>query len=331
MLFNKLTVSMTDRCNASCDICCIHCSPRGKQTLETADILRAIDEAKETGKIEELNLTGGEPLLFADQALTCAAYAAERGLRVAVFTNGFWGADEEKANRLAGALAKAGVTRLHFSADSYHQRYIPFPALARAMRAARGAGIATELALMVLNDGNDVARVQEALADEFLYAKRIVHPALPVGRAREALDESRFQRMFSPQFCPCFYEGMLHLVFDGCFYTCCSMYFRSIPRLNLGSMRDLSVAEAAAKAEADPLLFLIINGGMPWLLRRMAESGMDVPKTAHFPCEYCAFIFDHAGELPGFQEEAREKANRIKGELFHEREYSNNAPEALPG
>ena len=64
-------------------------------------------------------------------------YTTSAGLRVAVFTNGFWGADEEKANRLAGALAKAGVTRLHFSADSYHQRYIPFPALARAMRAAR--------------------------------------------------------------------------------------------------------------------------------------------------------------------------------------------------
>jgi cyclic pyranopterin phosphate synthase len=112
---SDLRVSVTDRCNFRCQ----YCMPaEGLPWLERAEVLsfeeieRMVALLAEMG-VEELRLTGGEPLVRRDFPLLAARLTAIKGLReVSVTTNGFL------LERDAEALVRAGVDRFNVSVDS---------------------------------------------------------------------------------------------------------------------------------------------------------------------------------------------------------------------
>ncbi|MFH1651154.1 MAG: radical SAM protein [Chloroflexota bacterium] len=99
----------------SCNLLCAHC--RGEATpdsypdeLTTAECYRLIDQIREVGQ-PILILTGGEPLRRPD-FLEIARYAAGKGLRVVMGTNGTLITEE-----IAAQLKTVPVTRLGISLD----------------------------------------------------------------------------------------------------------------------------------------------------------------------------------------------------------------------
>ena len=102
MLFDKLSIVVTDKCNAECEFCCV------------------IREAADLDGLKEICFTGGEPLLYMDLVETGSAFAKGLGLKSAVYTNGFWGSDSGQAGEWVQRLKAAGVYRIHFSADPSH-------------------------------------------------------------------------------------------------------------------------------------------------------------------------------------------------------------------
>ncbi|HEY4097514.1 MAG TPA: GTP 3',8-cyclase MoaA [Baekduia sp.] len=112
---SDLRVSVTDRCNFRCQ----YCMPaEGLPWLERADVLsfeeieRLVTLLAEMG-IEELRLTGGEPLVRRDFPKLAARLTRIPGLdEVSVTTNGFL------LERDAAALVAAGIGRFNVSVDS---------------------------------------------------------------------------------------------------------------------------------------------------------------------------------------------------------------------
>jgi cyclic pyranopterin phosphate synthase len=112
---SDLRVSVTDRCNFRCQ----YCMPaEGLPWLQRADVLtfeeieRLVALLTQMG-IDELRLTGGEPLVRRDFPLLAARLKAVDGLReVSVTTNGFL------LERDAAALVDAGIDRFNVSLDS---------------------------------------------------------------------------------------------------------------------------------------------------------------------------------------------------------------------
>jgi cyclic pyranopterin phosphate synthase len=112
---SDLRVSVTDRCNFRCQ----YCMPaEGLPWLERAEVLsfeeieRLVTLLAEMG-IEELRLTGGEPLVRRDFPKLAARLTRIPGLReVSVTTNGFL------LERDAEALVAAGIARFNVSVDS---------------------------------------------------------------------------------------------------------------------------------------------------------------------------------------------------------------------
>jgi cyclic pyranopterin phosphate synthase len=112
---SDLRVSVTDRCNFRCQ----YCMPaEGLPWLERAEVLsfeeieRLVVLLAEMG-IEELRLTGGEPLVRRDFPALAARLTRIPGLReVSVTTNGFL------LERDAEALVAAGIDRFNVSVDS---------------------------------------------------------------------------------------------------------------------------------------------------------------------------------------------------------------------
>jgi cyclic pyranopterin phosphate synthase len=112
---SDLRISVTDRCNFRCQ----YCMPaEGLPWLDREEILtfeeieRLVALLASMG-IEELRLTGGEPLVRRDFPLLVAMLARVEGIRdLSLTTNGYL------LERDAEALVKAGIGRVNISIDS---------------------------------------------------------------------------------------------------------------------------------------------------------------------------------------------------------------------
>ena len=181
-MFSKLAIALTDRCTASCDMCCFGCSPKGEHHLETVLIKKVIDEAFESGNIRTIGFTGGEPFIYFDQLLECTSYAHDKGMEVTINSNGFWGRDKLAAKDKTAELKEAGVSSIWFSADRFHQSFVPQADLLEAMRAAKDAGIGVFVTVIETEDHYERARLPEL---EKASDKVIKSRLFPAGKAAD--------------------------------------------------------------------------------------------------------------------------------------------------
>jgi cyclic pyranopterin phosphate synthase len=114
-LIGDLRVSVTDRCNFRCH----YCMPaEGMPWIDSADVL-TFDEIERIVRlfadlgVEDVRLTGGEPLVRRDLPVLVARLAAIEGVRdLSMTTNGYLLA------RHAEDLVSAGIDRVNVSIDS---------------------------------------------------------------------------------------------------------------------------------------------------------------------------------------------------------------------
>ena len=109
----------------SCNLLCSHCRASAHKggyegELTTEECFRVIDQILEVGK-PMIILTGGEPLLRPD-VLEIGKYAADRGLRVVMGTNGTLLNEEMAAKLKAIPVACVGVS-LDFPSAARHDDF----------------------------------------------------------------------------------------------------------------------------------------------------------------------------------------------------------------
>jgi GTP 3',8-cyclase len=117
----SLRISVTDRCNFRCR----YCMPeeglewlRRDEVLSYEEIARLVSVLAAMG-VDEVRLTGGEPLVRRDVPLLVEMIASTPGVRdLSLTTNGIL------LDRLAGPLVQAGLRRINVSLDSLsHVRF----------------------------------------------------------------------------------------------------------------------------------------------------------------------------------------------------------------
>jgi len=139
-LWRSAGLLLTYKCNAACEFCYYHCTPRkgGLMPVETClaawRSLRVLagDEAK-------VHLTGGEPFLFWDHLAAILQEGKKQDLGPVdmVETNGFWAADDQLVAERLNMLIALGVQRLKISVDPFHQEYVDIEAARRLARIAK--------------------------------------------------------------------------------------------------------------------------------------------------------------------------------------------------
>ena len=151
-LLLKAPITINWALNNSCTFKCRHCYSRGDGPEELAgETLRACLAKAATAGVMSVNFGGGEPLLRRD-LLELARFAADRGLRVSMNSNGFL-IDEKTAK----ALKEAGFAKVGISIDSHlphiHDRFRGVDGShARALAALdhlRRAGIRTAISTVI--------------------------------------------------------------------------------------------------------------------------------------------------------------------------------------
>ena len=138
-LWRSAGLMLSYQCNAACEFCYYHCSPRkgGLMPVETCIAawrslkILAGDEAK-------IHLTGGEPFLFWDHLVEILREGRTQNLAPVdlVETNGFWATDDRLIAERLESLVGLGVQRLKISIDPFHQEYVD---IEPARRLAGGA------------------------------------------------------------------------------------------------------------------------------------------------------------------------------------------------
>jgi GTP 3',8-cyclase len=110
----SLRISVTDRCNLRCEYCMPEehyvWLPR-REILDFEEIAQLVDVFADLG-VEEVHLTGGEPLVRRDLPRLVALLASSRVKDVALTTNGILLGDQ------AAALWEAGLRRITVSLDT---------------------------------------------------------------------------------------------------------------------------------------------------------------------------------------------------------------------
>ncbi|MEK6274913.1 MAG: GTP 3',8-cyclase MoaA [Actinomycetota bacterium] len=118
---HSVRVSVTDKCNFRCKYCMpaegLEWLPRD-EVLSYEEIARLVRVLASMG-VDEVRLTGGEPLVRRDLPVLVSLLAKTPGVRdLSLTTNGVL------LDRLAGPLVEAGLTRLNVSLDSLsHVRF----------------------------------------------------------------------------------------------------------------------------------------------------------------------------------------------------------------
>ena len=311
-MLTKLAIVMTNKCSASCDMCCFSCSPRGEMLLDTDLMKDVIRQASEVKGIRAVGFTGGEPFLFFEQLKECCVYAKSLGLRLTVNTNGFWGNNEERALKMIGELKEAGVELLSFSADRYHQQYVPIEDLKTAMHITHQVGLKHNISIMETADSDDIVKMTEALRPEIYQTEISNHPLLPVGKALDNISNGNYVRYFETKNAKCIFGGMIQLNFDGNYYLCCSQFSRDIPKINLGNAREVKLADLERNIVSDDYLYIMLRNGLIWYIDLAKELGFKIPDYVCSSCHICYYVFRNHELLETIKDRVKEEAGRLR-------------------
>jgi len=143
-LWRSAGLMLTYQCNAACEFCYYHCSPRKSGLMPVGTCLDAWRSLQTlAGAAAKIHLTGGEPFLHWDHLVEILAKGKEQGLGSVdlLETNGFWATDDGLIADRLKMLVELGVQRLKISVDPFHQEYVDIePARRLAATAKRILG-----------------------------------------------------------------------------------------------------------------------------------------------------------------------------------------------
>lgn len=122
----RLEFTLTTKCNSQCIHCQAEASPLRNDVMDVNDAYTYLTEVAAVSRLKSFMVFGGEPMLFPDR--TIAIFKKTHLLRIPkieIITNGVWGRDKEKAEKLAKKLKAAGLNDANISVDAFHAQHIP--------------------------------------------------------------------------------------------------------------------------------------------------------------------------------------------------------------
>jgi AdoMet-dependent heme synthase len=240
-----------------CNLRCIHCRASATELsspndLSTHAALGIIDQIAEAYN-PILVLSGGEPL-FRSDIFQLASYATERGLRVALATNG-----TQVTKEVARMIVDSGVKRVSISLDgadaATHDSFrgIPgaFDAAVQGLRNLKRLGMSVQINTTIARHNAQqlpqVLELAKSLGADALHTFLLV----PVGCGVDIAAE----QMVAPEE----YERMLNWFYDRSLEggielkaTCAPHYFRVVRQRRAAEHRSAAAHEASLSNSPDP-------------------------------------------------------------------------------
>ena len=123
MDFKGCGILLTENCNARCKMCCDSRGMVRGKTLSLEELDLILTNIKECKFINIVGVTGGEPMLYPELVEHIINFDYGREVGVTIKTNGFWGANIEKAKSFI-TRNKEKLRMISFSYDEFHKEFI---------------------------------------------------------------------------------------------------------------------------------------------------------------------------------------------------------------
>ncbi len=253
---------ITPNCNYSCKHCYITAGPKRKsETISEKDFRQSVRHLPKIAL--NFGMSGGEIFTIKDTLYSFLDYLNFENRRrerkgqgqidIWLQTNGFWGTNEDRTNKILEELASFNVMDLNFAADDkYH----------------RDQGANKKKIEKLIN----IAK-ESRLFDEisFIGTERREH-IVPMGRAKEMnlrLSEIRANPEFVCNEALDKYD--LSIMYNGDVRICCMLQLPS-----MGNIIKEPLVDIVRRAKKDPLFSLMNREGIEGLLKRDGMKKKDI-------------------------------------------------------
>jgi len=137
---DSISLALTYRCTAECSHCFMASSTSKDHPMTLSEAREYLAEARKAGATS-VWFYGGEPFLYFDLLAGAVDYARQLGLVPTATSNAFWAVSEKASAERLSLLKEKGLQELSFSADPFHQEYVPLEHIRNAFQAAEALGI----------------------------------------------------------------------------------------------------------------------------------------------------------------------------------------------
>jgi MoaA/NifB/PqqE/SkfB family radical SAM enzyme len=256
-------------CNAQCAHCCTNSSPRAKEALDFDVALRCLDQAGALG-VRGFQVTGGEPTVFLNKLLDFFRRGQSLGMDGAITSNAFFADSPRRAKKVLQALKDAGLINFRISTDTYHDPYIPFERVLRALDTALELGIESAVEVTMVRRDPGQAKVFEELNRYTSRGVRLyMSGTLPSGTANNLPEEVFLTRSVSEmRNVGCSQAKSLFIDVDGRAYYCCNF-----PRAKPGAPPLDTSLYCVGNVHQDSLLDIYTNIATSKMSAILTESG----------------------------------------------------------
>lgn len=162
-----LSLILTFKCSAKCDNCCFECNPYRNEKLSVKQAKSYIDSAVNNfPSIKVVVLTGGECMLYTEEAIQIISHVHSYGLICRIVTNGFWAKNKTETTEIMKRLKHVGLNEINFSTGDEHLQYVPIENIKNGIITALHMGMTT---VVNIETGKDrIYSVKNFLSDDRL-------------------------------------------------------------------------------------------------------------------------------------------------------------------
>lgn len=299
-LYRCFVLSITDKCNIACDFCCHPYQETGITDEEARDL---VSQAAELD-FDEICFTGGEPFIRRSALLEAANICRSKGKAFGVISNGYWAGTRQKADRVIGQLAEAGLVRITISWDPSHGAFVPVRTAQNALDASVARGLKVTLTGSFKGKGDSHEKYGFQLGElrKWKNFSDISHSVDPAGNGAGLQDvpfTSGEDLSKTAMACPSrrVLELVCYAANDTLVQPCCSTFAGyKMETLRIGSWRRQSVEELLSAQESDPFFLILRNGGFRRIYEIARERNREIydrlPKygDASSTCHMCSKI-----------------------------------------
>ncbi|UCG26375.1 MAG: radical SAM protein [Chloroflexota bacterium] len=284
---------MTFQCQVACPHCIIEAGPLRKEQMplkDTFDWLEQIASYRD-GHIRVVSLTGGEPFINHGRLKAISEFAGQQGLFVSAVTNAYWASTPARAMRTLEDLP--ALRMIQVSADTYHQKFIPFEWVENAIVASRACQVPLTVAVCTENSADPgyqtiMRQLQEIIEPELIYTAITFR----AGRALREGNGHNYEISPEPPMTSCG-AGSSPIIFpDGRVIACIGpiIDLTDPHPLVLGNLRQNRLEEILDNAETNPVLHAIRLWGPRKLIAMLQSAGLG----HHLPDHYIKDSVCHA-------------------------------------
>jgi organic radical activating enzyme len=290
MILKMLALILTNKCTSNCDCCFSKCSINSTGKMNLEDGILYIKQAKRISSIKGVGITGGEPFLYYNDLLKLVKTATQCNMWSSCITNGFWGETESEAYKYLIHLKNQGLQALHISYDEFHSKYISANNIKNILTVCKKLNLYTEIRCIVTHSSKRLKDIVLELGNSIINVNIREGVCLPLGNAKERLNEKDFEPLEPIYNKYCTALNTLTIDYRGSVYSCCSQCGFTKP-FYLGSTKDCNLKQLENNFYDNIYIYILEYYGMDWFFNIINSYNLPI-KLKNKYINICDMCFD---------------------------------------